>query len=114
MYTVDDLERARAALASAERRLDDYDGNNPNKHRTAVAEAREHAYTVERALKRARLISLTPHDELELALDEKYPSARSKTTAEYEGKRYIKTFHAGARSVSGGVRFWIESWIEAS
>src|SRR5689334_4498196 len=98
MYTVDDLERARAALASAERRLEDYDGNNPNKHRAALADAREQAYTVERALKRARLIPLTPHDELELALDEKYPNARSNTAVEYEGKRYIKTFRPGART----------------
>ena len=114
MYTVDDLERARAAVANVERRLDDYDGNNPNKHRTEVAEAREHAYRVERALKRERLIPLTPHDEVELALDEKYPRAGSKTTVEYEGKRYVKTFSPGARSLSGGVRFWIESWAEAS
>ncbi|MBU9486696.1 MULTISPECIES: hypothetical protein [Burkholderia cepacia complex] len=114
MYTVEDLERARADLASAERRLDDYDGNNPNKHRTQVAEAREHLYMVERALKRARLIPLTPHDELELALDEKYPGAGNKTTVEHEGKRYIKTFRPGATSLSGGVRFWIESWTEAS
>ncbi|WP_080412263.1 hypothetical protein [Burkholderia ubonensis] len=114
MYSVDDLETARAALANAERLLDNYDGNNPNKHRTAVAAAREHAYRVELSLKRARLIPLTPHDELELALDEMYPSARSRTVVEYEGKRYVKIYRPGARTLSGGVRFWIESWTEAS
>lgn len=59
MDSIDDLEKALADLAAARRRLDDYDGNNPNKHRTAVAEARERAYRVERSLKRARLIALT-------------------------------------------------------
>lgn len=114
MYSVDDLGKARAALANAERRLDDYDGDNPNKHRTGVADAREHAYTVERELKRARLIPLTPHDELEQALDAKFPNAGSKATVEYEGKRYTKTFRPGARTLSGGVRFWIQSWTETS
>jgi hypothetical protein len=39
-YTLDDMAAAQAELDDAQRRFDDYGGNNPNKHRAALSPAR--------------------------------------------------------------------------
>lgn len=39
-FTVDDMAAAKASLETAQQRFDDYDGNNPNKHRADLHRAR--------------------------------------------------------------------------
>lgn len=109
-YTLEDLSVAQERLASAQARWNAYDGNNPNKHRALLAQAKEDLYRIEKAVKQSRLVPLSPHEELEQVLDMQHPNARSGAVVEYAEKKYVKKYTPGAHTLSGHVKFWIESW----
>lgn len=56
MYTLDDLHAATAALESAERRWENYDGNNPSKLRSSVTDVRVKVREIEDDLKARGLL----------------------------------------------------------
>ncbi|MEJ0022865.1 MAG: hypothetical protein WDN76_05075 [Alphaproteobacteria bacterium] len=49
--TLEDLEKAKAALAHVEARDADYTGGNPNKHHSSLNDARRRVYELTWALK---------------------------------------------------------------
>lgn len=56
MYTLSDLEKARADLSEWQRRFDNYSGNNPNKFRTDIRNARDRVAMITDLLKKQGLL----------------------------------------------------------
>ena len=111
--TIEDLEAARANLKKAVDRWENYDGNNPNKHRAAVADARVVVHEIEAQLKAAGVIELSDQEKLFKALDERFPDAQSREVVEHEGRKYQRKFTPVATSLSGkSVKAWQGSWVE--
>lgn len=115
MYTLEDLENARAKLKHQEERWSSYRGNNPNKYRSDVKSARFTYRLIQDYLKSIGVIELTEKEKLEKELDEKFPDVQSKEIVEYNGKRYKRLYFPGGVSNSGKtVKSWGRTWEELS
>jgi len=101
MHTLEDLQAARAALESAERRWENYDGNNPNKHRSSVTQARVKVREIEADLKGRGLSPRSEHEELTHRIEQAFPNADSGRVVEFEGKRYKRRYVPRGMSLSG-------------
>jgi hypothetical protein len=117
-YTVDDMVAAQAELDHARRRFDDYDGNNPNKHRASLDVARLKLQIIISDLQLRGVIPKpepTEQQRLKQALDDKFPDARSRDEVEYEGKRYRLRFAPARMSRSSKtVMKWTRWWEEVT
>ena len=115
-YTVDDMVAAQAELDQAQQRVDDYDGNNPNKHRASLDRARLKLQLVVSDLQRRGIIPKpepTAKQRLSQILDEKFPNARSRDEVEHEGKCYRLRFAPARMSRSRKtVTEWSRWWEE--
>ena len=112
MTTILDLTEAEKELAFAEARRENYDGNNPNKNRAALSDAREKVSTLRQLLKASGELPLTDHEKLEKKLDGLYPNAQSRQIVEFEGSKYRRTFTPVSKSLSGKtVKAWNKSWL---
>lgn len=110
-HTASDLESAKKDLVAAEDRWERYDGNNPNKFRTQVSDARAKVHRIEVELKLSGVTQLSDHEMTESALDKLYPQANSKQIVEYNGDRYQRIFNPVSKSLSGkSVKEWHKSW----
>jgi hypothetical protein len=113
MHTLDDLSTAKATLEALERRSDNYDGNNPDKYRASIADARVAVHTIESELKNRGLLPRSAKEELEHRLNLAFPNAGSKQVVDFKGKRYMCRFSPLAKSLSGkSVKGWVRSWDE--
>jgi hypothetical protein len=116
VYTLDDMATAQAELDDAQRRFDDYEGNNPNKHRAAVRQAQLKLDVIVSDLQRRGVIpkpEMTEKRRLEQTLDQNFPNARSGKEVEHEGKRYRRRFAPARMSNSGkNVMEWTRWWEE--
>ena len=110
-YTVADMTAAQAYLDTAQRRFDDYDGNNPNKHRADLQRARRTLDAITSDLRRRDIIPTppppepTPKQKLNQTLDQTFPNANSRDEVEHDGKRYRRRF---AKAQYGWDRWWEE------
>lgn len=112
MYTLKDLEEAKAALDACQKRCENYDGNNPDKYRAHVGPARSLVRSINESLKAQGLIPRTEQEILEVRLNSAFPKAGSKQIFEFEGKKYQKQFYPLSRSRSGkSVSEWGERWV---
>lgn len=108
---LDQYEDAKAKLAAIQTRWANYDGNNPEKFRSALREAREQLAAVELELKKGGHIEMTEAERLPAALDKAFPNARSKEIVTFEGTRFQRRFYPATRSNSGkSVRTWDKGW----
>lgn len=115
MYTVHDLEEARANLKSWEDRFDRYSGNNPDKYQADIKAARRKVTAISNALKESGQIPLTEKEILEKALDAAFPNAKSKQIVEFQGRRFQRRFWPIEKSRSGKtVIDWERGWTELS
>lgn len=115
MATLQDYEDAKRELEKWQAAWDNYDGNNPDKYRTDISNARARLHQIEQALKQEGLLPLTEHETLERELDRRFPNAKSKQLVEHEGKRYMRRFTPVAKSRSGNtVKEWHRWWEEVS
>ena len=113
MYTIEDLERARAELKSWSDRFANYSGNNPNKYQADIKAARQKVRMIEDDLKARGVLPLTEQEQLEKELDEAFPNAQSRQIVEYRGKRYQRKFFPLEKSRSGKtVTAWGKKWVE--
>lgn len=111
MATIEELEAAERELTIVEKRWENYDGNNPNKHRAALSDAQAKVATLRQVLKASGELVLSKHEQLEKTLDAMYPNAQSRQVVEYEGSKYRRTFTPVAKSLSGKtVKAWNKSW----
>lgn len=117
-YTLDDLAKADARYAEAKRRVDDYDGNNPNRGRAELRQAGAYLTMVTLHLQATGLLpkpELTEKQKLEQALNEAFPNAASKEIVEYQGKRYQRRFAPAQMSRSRkSVMQWSKWWEEVN
>jgi hypothetical protein len=107
-YTLDDMAAAQAELDDAQRRFDDYEGNNPNKHRAALRPARLRLDLIVSDLRQRGIIPTpepTAKQRLDQALNKAFPNAQSREEVEYEGKRYRRRF---VKAEYGWTRWWEE------
>jgi hypothetical protein len=115
-YTIDDMVAAQAEFDRAQQRVDDYDGNNPNKHRASLDLARLNLHLIVSDLQQHGVIPKpepTEKQRLSRALDDKFPNARSRDEVEHEGKRYCLRFAPARRSRSRKtVVEWSRWWEE--
>jgi hypothetical protein len=115
-YTISDMVSAQAELDSAQRRADDYDGNNPDKHRASLDLARLKLQLIVSDLQRRGIVPKpepTEERRLSQTLDEKFPNARSRDEVEHEGKRYRLRFAPARMSRSRKtVVQWSRWWEE--
>ncbi|WP_429209915.1 hypothetical protein [Aeromonas veronii] len=112
MYTLKDLEEAKANLERCQKRWENYDGNNPNKYRAQIKEAQSQVRLITDFLKAQGLIPKTEQETLEARLDSAFPKADSKQIVEFEGKRYMKQYFPVSNSRSGkSVTEWGERWL---
>jgi hypothetical protein len=113
MHTLDDHAAAKTRLEALVRSSDNYDGNNPDKYRALIADARVSVHALEVDLKNRGLLARSPKEELEFRLNLAFPSAGSKQIVDFEGKRYMCRFSPLAKSLSGKtVKGWAKSWDE--
>lgn len=113
MYTVDDYEKAKAALKKLNDRFDRYDGNNPNKYQADLKMARSRLRTIEAYLKEVGIIAITDKERIEKVLNKAFPNAKSKEVVEFEGKCYQLRFFPLEMSRSRKtVTEWGKSWVE--
>lgn len=110
LSAIEDLRAAETILQDAIARQDGYDGNNPNKHATAVRLAREEVARLTRALKAAGLLARTDHEILEAKLDAAFPEAADRDEVSFEGTRYVRWFSPATRSLSGNPMSWDRGW----
>lgn len=110
-YTLEDLERAEADLASLQERDSMDTSGNPDKYHTRINSARSEVREIERALKAAGLIPHTEQELLEQRLDAAFPKAASREEVEFEGDSYCLRFRPLSKSRSGKtVTAWHRYW----
>lgn len=105
-----DLDEARAALETLLAEQAAYVGNNLNRFAEPLAKAREQVSSVERALKAAGLLEMSPQEALAARLDAAFPKARPKDVVTFEGARYQRLVTALERAPSGQVIRWDRGW----
>jgi hypothetical protein len=88
MYTLEQYENAKDVLKSVQAASDNYDGNNPDKFRTNVSQARIALKIIQDGLKAEDLLPSTEQEKLSARISRQFPKARSKDEVEFEGKRY--------------------------
>lgn len=108
---LDEYEAAKARLAAIQQAWENYSGNNPDKHRSELREAREAFAVVEADLKRRGILPLTELERLHAELDRTFPNAKSREVVTFEGVQYRRRFYPATRSNSGKtVRSWDKTW----
>lgn len=112
MHTLESHAVAKAALEAAERRWENYDGNNPNKHRAAVQSCRAELGAIEAELKARGILPRTEKEERDARITAAFPSADSREVVEFEGKRYRKRFTPRATSLSGKTAYGYDAYWE--
>ena len=96
MDLLEQLKEANAELETVLDRFDSYMGNNPNKYRSGIKNARE---------------------KCDVLLNEKlsgaFPNAQSKQVVEFEGVKYKNTFTPRSISNSGKtIKSWDQAWVK--
>jgi len=111
MYSLADLEAAKAEWKSWEDRWDSYSGNNPDKYHSQREMAQAKVRAIEQYLKSAGALPLSEQEVLERDLERLFPNAKSKDVIEHRGIRYQRRFSPAARSRKGSVTRWDKSWV---
>lgn len=113
MYTVEDLEAARAEL---ERCVAAFDSALRTYHEELSARVRAASRRVgeiENYLRMQGLIEGNPQQRSQGALDSVFPNAQHGDIVQYQGKRYRLRYFPEAKCRSGwGVKKWGKRWEE--
>ncbi|MBT3726770.1 hypothetical protein HOG21_03580 [bacterium] len=111
MYTLDDLEKARADFAKWDDKFSEYTGNNPSKYDSQIKAALRKIRTIETVLKNGGALARTAQEELDYELDRLFPDAKSKSIHEKDGKKYQIIYFPIEKSNSGKtVTEWGHRW----
>jgi hypothetical protein len=113
MYSLDDLEEAKAELTDLQRRDENYSGNNPNKYQASLKASRRMVRQISEALKASGTLERTDKEELEIELDATFPNAQSKEIVDYQGRKFQRRFFPLEQSRSRkSVTDWGREWVE--
>ncbi len=112
MYTLQDLEEARAELNEWVRRDDNYDGGNIDKYRFLIDDAKARIRRIEKHLKSVGIMPYTDVELFEAELDRLFPKAKSKDIVSYNGNRYQRRYFPLQTSRSRKtVKEWGREWV---
>ena len=111
MYSISDLEAAKAERQIWHDRIANYSGNNPNKHDSSRNAAQAKVEVIEHYLKEAGVIPFSDQELLEREIDILFPDAKSKEIIDFKGSRYQRRFSPAETSRSGNVKRWDKSWV---
>ncbi|MDO9405593.1 MAG: hypothetical protein Q7T87_16285 [Polaromonas sp.] len=115
MATLEQYEQAKTLIETVEKQQEKYNGNNPDKYRTNVTQARIVLKIIEDDLKAQGLLTATQEEKLSFELSKLFPRAQSKDVVQFEGKRYFCKYTPFAKSLSGkSVLHWEKRWIEVT
>ena len=113
MYTLEDLERARAEL---QRCIDALDRSSANEHHQLsihIRDASRKVREIENDLRKQGLLGLSREQMLQAELDQAFPCAQHREIVEYQGKRYRCRFFPEQLHRSGwAVKKWGKFWEE--
>lgn len=113
MYTLKDLEEARAELQDWNNRWENYDGNNPNKYQSQRRAAIRRVEEIQEFLSLAELNSGVRSPTIDETLNSLYPNAISGSEVLYEGKRFRRRYAPAEKSRSRKtVTRWRGWWEE--
>jgi len=113
MYTLEQYETAKELVKSVQAASDNYDGNNPDKFRTNLTQARITLKIIEDDLKEEGTLPSSEQEKLSARISRQFPNARSKDKMEFEGKRYWLRYIPFAKSLTGKtVLHWTREWVE--
>ena len=113
MDLLEQLKEANAELETVLDRFDSYMGNNPNKYRSGIKNAREKCDVLIRLCKIEGLIPYTEDELLNEKLSRAFPNAQSKQVVEFEGVKYKNTFTPRSISNSGKtIKSWDQAWVK--
>ncbi len=111
MYTLNDYEAAKEELAGYEKAWEEYMGNNPDKYRSQIQQARSKVRHIEEELKTAGLLPMSEEEAFNKKLDTAFPDTQHKEVVEFEGCFYQRVYYPLAKSRSGKtVAEWGKDW----
>lgn len=105
MYSLQGLEKAKEELSRIENSWNNYSGNNPNKFRSKLKNARDMVKIIEHQLKVSGILPYTEKELLDKQLDLEFPNAQSKEIVFFNEIRYQRIFF---KNSDGWVKIWIE------
>lgn len=85
MYTLEDMEEAKAELSAWLDRFDRYTGNNPNKYQSDIRAARRKVSEIESSLKADGTIPFSDTEFLEKELDCSFPQCQKQASRRIHG-----------------------------
>ena len=113
MDLLEQLTEAEAELRGVLDRFDSYMGNNPNKYRSRIKNARKRC---DYLITLCKIKGLIPHTEYELLnakLNAAFPNAKSKQIVELDGVKYKNTYTPAQLSNSRKtVKSWHQEWVK--
>lgn len=113
MDLLEQLAEATAELERLQDQWDGYMGNNPNKYRSVIKNAREKCNDLAVQCKIEGLIPYTEQELLTKKLNAEFPNAKSKQIVELDGVKYKNTYTPREISNSGKtVKSWHQKWIK--
>lgn len=111
MYTIQDLENARANLQRCVAAFDTPLETCREQASAAVRAASAKVQEIETYLKMHGIIELTDRQRLEAALETQFPNAEHLQIVEYQGGRYQMRYYPEQKYQSGwGVKKWGKRW----
>lgn len=113
MYSLDDLEKARANFEYfSDLWSREHSENKSNKYDAEARQSSEHLREVEEYLKSNGLLAYTDDELAQETLNYKYPLAKSRDVVSLNGIRYQKRFYPKKRSKTGKtVKEWRTEWV---
>lgn len=110
LFTLADLEAARAEHARWEQAWDNYSGNNSDKYAGPRKQASAKVAQIEAYLKDTGVLPRSEQELLERELDRAFPQARHRDIVEWQGARYERLVTPGEFTRSRKVKSWSKSW----
>ena len=113
MYSLKDLENARAALNCCVEAFDKALPTCQDQLSAKVRAASRKVQEIESFLKMHGMIEPNPQQKLQDALENRFPNAEHRDIVEYQGKLYKLRYYPEEKCRSGwGVKKWGKRWEE--
>lgn len=112
MYSLDDLDAAKAELKRWDDAYINNSSNNPNKYEAERRDARRRAREISAKLKLLGLIEMSDAEKVTNELDQLYPNSKSKTIVIHNGIKYqIRYFPVEKSRSDKTVKEWAHEWV---
>ena len=110
-YTLADYGAAKSEVSGLSESWSNYMGGNTHKYETQLREARDKLREIEHCLLRLNVLEPTELQAANIALDDLYPYAKSKTRAVHMDKVYEIRYWKEPVSLSGKTTRLRHEWL---